>query len=61
MCSRLKAFLHERLYQKLNLTNSTRIHTHTMIPDEKLTYIGLLLLYTSLSFTDSRLHTVIDS
>lgn len=59
MCSRLKAFLHERLYQKLNLTNST--HTHTMIPDEKLTYIGLFLLYTSLSFTDSRLHTVIDS
>lgn len=57
MCSRLKAFLHERLYQKLNLTNST----HTMIPDEKLTYIGLFLLYTSLSFTDSRLHTVIDS
>lgn len=57
MCSRLKAFLHERLYQKLNLTNSTRTHTH----HEKLTYIGLFLLYTSLSFTDSRLHTVIDS
>lgn len=40
---------------------SQTAHTHTMIPDEKLTYIGLFLLYTSLSFTDSRLHTVIDS